>query len=172
MAALPLPSVPTADLRPSLWLRIAAMVYELVLLFGVVFLVSYALLSAARWTYPLSPGQRWALQGVLFITIGLYFAYCWSRGGQTLAMKSWGLKLESPGQPLSLGRALLRYLLAWHLLLPSVLVVSALQMHALVDLLLFAAGFGLMLLTVYLDPGRQFLHDRMLGTRVVRSARR
>jgi uncharacterized RDD family membrane protein YckC len=112
------------------------------------------------------------LQGVLFVAIGLYFAYCWSRGGQTLAMKSWGLKLESPGRPLTFGRALLRYVLAWHLLLPSVLVVAALQMHVLIDLLIFALGLGLMLLTVYLDPGRQFLHDRLLGTRVVRSARR
>jgi uncharacterized RDD family membrane protein YckC len=171
MASALTPTAP-APLPPSLWLRVSAMIYELVLLFGVVFLVSYALLSAARWTYPLTPGQRWALQGVLFVAIGLYFAYCWSRGGQTLAMKSWGLKLESPGRPLTFGRALLRYVLAWHLLLPSVLVVAALQMHALIDLLIFALGLGLMLLTLYLDPGRQFLHDRLLGTRVVRSARR
>jgi uncharacterized RDD family membrane protein YckC len=163
------PVVAPAACPPTLWHRVAAMIYELVLLFGVVFVVSWIVLTALRWTYPLASAQRWVLQAVLFVAIGLYFAYCWSRGGQTLAMKSWGLKVESPARLLGFGRALLRYLLAWHLLLPSVIVVSLLQTHALIDLLVFAAGFAAMLLTLYLDPDRQFLHDRWLGTRVVKA---
>jgi uncharacterized RDD family membrane protein YckC len=154
---------------PTLWHRVAAMIYELVLLFGVVFVVSWVLLTALRWTYPLAPAQRWVLQAVLFVAIGVYFAYCWSRGGQTLAMKSWGLRLESPARPLGFGRAFLRYVLAWHLLLPSLLLVALFQLHALIDLVLFAGAFAVMLLTLYLDPGRQYLHDRWLGTRVVKA---
>lgn len=166
--ATPAPATP--DPRPpSLWLRFAAMVYDLVLLFGVLFIVSYALLSAARWTYPLAPHQRWVLQGVLFVAIGAYFAWCWSRGGQTLAMKSWGLRVVgADGKRLSFGRAALRYVLAWHLFAPGLAFVALFQAHTVVDLVALGGGFCLMLLTAFLDPQRQLLHDRLLGTHVVR----
>jgi uncharacterized RDD family membrane protein YckC len=158
-----------AGSTPSLWLRFAAMVYELVLLFGVVFIVSYALLSAARWTYPLPDPQRWVLQSVLFITVGAYFAWCWSRGGQTLAMKSWGLRVvDATGRRLTFGRAALRYLLAWHLVVPGLVFVALFQAHTVTDLAAVAIGFVAMLFTARLDPDRQLLHDRLLGTRVVR----
>jgi uncharacterized RDD family membrane protein YckC len=74
-------------------LRLAVMTYEAVLLFGLVFVTGYALLALAGWTYPLSPAQRWLLQAVLFVAIGAYFVYCWVRAGQTLAMKSWRLRV-------------------------------------------------------------------------------
>ena len=154
---------------PSLWLRFAAMVYELVLLFGVVFIVSYALLSALRWTYPLTDGRRWVLQAVLFVVIGAYFAWCWSRGGQTLAMKSWGLRVvDADGGRLSLARAALRYLLAWHLFVPGLVLMALFRTHAALDLAVVAGSFFLMLATAWLDPQRQLLHDRWLGSRVVR----
>jgi hypothetical protein len=64
----------SSEPRPaSLLLRLAAMVYEAVLLFGVVFVVGYALLAALRWTHPLASGQRAVLQIVLFAAIGGYF---------------------------------------------------------------------------------------------------
>lgn len=144
------------------------MVYELVLLFGVVFIVSYALLSATNWKYPLPDVQRWVLQAVLFVTIGAYFSWCWSRTGQTLAMKSWGLRVvDADGRPLALKLAVLRYLLAWHLFLPSIIVIAVIQAHALIDLVVFLGGFCAMLFTAKLRPDGQFLHDRLLGTRVV-----
>ena len=146
------------------------MIYEVVLLFGVVFIASYALLSAARWTHPLPDPKRWALQGFLFVVIGLYFAWCWSRGGQTLAMKSWGLRVvDRDGRSLSLQRAALRYVLAWHLFVPSIVVILLTQTHAWIDLAVFFGGFCLMLFTAWLDPQRQLLHDRWLGSRVVRA---
>jgi uncharacterized RDD family membrane protein YckC len=154
--------------RPSLWLRFAAMIYELVLLFGVVFIVSYALLSAANWTYPLPTAQLWVLQGVLFVTVGAYFSWCWSRTGQTLAMKSWGLRVVgADGRPPGLGRAVLRYLLAWHLFVPGIIVITVFQTHTLVDLLVFFGGFCVMLFTAKLHPDGQLLHDRLIGTRMV-----
>lgn len=174
MNASPVSAPPAVDARaPSLWLRFASMVYEVVLLFGVVFIASYALLSAARWTYPLPDAQRWVLQAFLFVVIGAYFAWCWSRGGQTLAMKSWGLKVvDRDGRSLPLGRAALRYVLSWHLFVPSVIVIALFQTHAAIDLAIFFGGFCLMLFTAYLDPQRQLLHDRWLGSRVVRATPR
>jgi uncharacterized RDD family membrane protein YckC len=135
------------------------MVYELVLLFGVVFLASYALLSAARWTYPLPDHRRWVLQAVLFVVIGIYFA--------------WGLRVvDARGGRLTLGRAALRYLLAWHLFVPGLVLIALFQTHALIDLVVVGASFIAMLFTAWLDPQRQWLHDRLIGTRLVRDAPR
>lgn len=145
------------------------MVYEALLLFGVVFIVSYAVLALARWTYPLGAQQRWLLQAIVFVAIGLYFTYCWSRSGQTLAMKSWRLRVvDRDGRPPRAVRALLRYLLSWNLLAPGLLFVALVRTHALWALLALAAGLVLMLLLARLGPQHQLLHDRLLGTRVIR----
>ncbi len=147
------------------------MVYEAVLLFGIVFGVSFVLLRATGWTYPLPPTQRAILQAALFVAIGAYFVYCWSRSGQTLAMRSWRLKLvDRDGGPVSAARALLRYLLAWHLFLPGLVFVALFQAHSAVDGAAFALGLAAMLALAYTDPRRQLLHDRVLGTRVVVTA--
>jgi len=84
-------------------LRLAAMTYEGVLLFGVVFVAGYLVLAIARWTYPLADGQRLVLQSVLVLVIGAYFVYPWTRTGQTLAMKSWHLRVvDDSGRPTGL----------------------------------------------------------------------
>jgi uncharacterized RDD family membrane protein YckC len=145
------------------------MIYEAVLLFGVVFIVSYALLSLAQWTHPLPPARRTVLQGLLFLAIGGYFVWCWSRSGQTLALKTWGLKLVGKdGRPPTIARAIARYVLAWHLWLPGALWVLLFPGHALVEVAAFAAGFALLLLPALADPQRRLLHDRATGTRIVR----
>ena len=77
-------------------LRLAAMTYEGVLLFGVTFAVAFALLSVLGWTYPLSPSRRVILQGAFFVAIGVYFVWCWTRSGQTLALKTWKLRVAGP----------------------------------------------------------------------------
>jgi uncharacterized RDD family membrane protein YckC len=83
----------------------------------------------------------------IFLLLMVYFVWQWSTGGQTLAMKTWRLRLvTADGAPLRHGQALLRYALAW----PS--------------LLFFGAG----LLWSLFDRDRQFLHDRLAGTRLVR----
>jgi uncharacterized RDD family membrane protein YckC len=161
----PVSSFPPA----SLALRLAAMIYEAVLLFGVVFIVSYTLLALFQWTYPLPPGPRTVLQAVLFLAIGGYFVWCWSRSGQTLALKTWNLKvLDERSVPPSAGRSVARYVLAWHLWLPGLVWVALFQSHGLADLGALAAGFVTLLLPALADPQRRLLHDRWTRTRVVR----
>jgi len=161
---------PAPSFQPaSLALRLAAMIYEAVLLFGVVFIVSYALLALFQWKYPLPPGPRTALQAVLFLAIGGYFVWCWSRSGQTLALKTWNLKvLDESNDPPSVGRAMARYALAWHLWLPGLAWVYLFQSNALADLGALATGFAVLLLPALADPQRRLLHDRWTRTRVVR----
>ena len=160
----------TPPLRPAvLPLRLAAMIYEAVLLFGVVFIVSYALLALFQWKYPLPPGPRTTLQVVLFLSIGGYFVWCWSRSGQTLALKTWNLKvLDERNAPPSVGRSVARYVLAWHLWLPGLLWLALFQTHAIVVLFALAFGFAALMLPALVDPQRRLLHDRWTGTRVVR----
>jgi uncharacterized RDD family membrane protein YckC len=158
---------------PGLLLRVASLIYESVLLFGVVFIVSYAVLAALRWTYPLTTYQRGILQAVLFVAVGMYFVFCWARSGQTLAMKSWHLRLvDRDGRLLSVQKAVLRYFLAWTLFAPGLLFVALFQSHAAWDAAALVIGFLAMLLLSRTNSDRQLLHDRLLGTRVIRERAR
>jgi uncharacterized RDD family membrane protein YckC len=61
---------------------------------------------------PLSPGQ-WLLFGSCWGVTGLYFVESWRRGGQTLGMRPWRLRVLTPGGVLASRRALwTRYALA------------------------------------------------------------
>lgn len=161
---------PVSEPRPAgALIRLAALTYEGVLLFGVVFIFTYALLAVAHWTYPLAGSQRAVLQGVLFFVLGAYFTYQWSRTGQTLAMKSWHLRVVGPGgKPPGARRAALRYLFAWHLVLPGALWTACCGTDGAVDAFVFALGFaGLFFIPPLIDCQRRLLHDRLAATRVV-----
>lgn len=159
----------TGPRSAGLLIRLAAMTYEAVLLFGVVFVVAYAVLAVARWTYPLPSAPRTALQLILFAAVGVYFIYQWTRSGQTLAMKSWHLRvIGTRGRPPSIKAAVLRYVLAWHLFLPGALWTMIAGVRGPLDLLVFALGFGAFLVPALFDTERRLLHDRLSATRVVR----
>ena len=72
------------------------------------------------------------------------------------------------GRPIGWRRAVLRYLLAWHLFAPGIAYVALFQTHAVWDAVAFAAGFLAMLAVGVTGSDRQLLHDRWLGTRVIR----
>jgi uncharacterized RDD family membrane protein YckC len=165
----PAPPPAGEERPPGVLLRLAVMTYEAVLLFGVVFVTGYALLALAGWTHPLQPAQRRVLQAVLFAVIGVYFVYCWVRTGQTLPMKSWRLRVvDRDGSLLSPARAALRYLLAWSLFAPGLLVIALAGVGGLQSLLVLLASLLAMLAVARLDRRGQLLHDRILGSRVIR----
>lgn len=159
-ASLPLPLV-------SRWRRFACMLYEAVLLFGVVFLADYLFdtLTQSRHALMFRHGrQLW-----LFLIIGLYFVLCWRRG-QTLPMKTWNIRLlDRDGLPPTVWRCIQRYVLAWLPVLLAAAVVWAIRhlsgLPATVSLIVFAPLAGY--LWAWFDPDGQFLHDRILGTRLV-----
>jgi uncharacterized RDD family membrane protein YckC len=85
----------------------------------------------------------------VFLVMGVYFIWYWHHRGQTLAMQTWKLKLVSANSfPPRLPQLYLRYLLCW----PS--------------LLLYGTG----LIWALFDRDRQFLHDRLSGTRIINVA--
>lgn len=153
---------------PSRWRLFASMMYEGVLLFAVVFLAGYLLDTLTQSRSGLT--LRSLRQGVLFVAIGVYFVMCWRYGGQTLPMKTWNIRLvDRDGQTPPLKRLILRYVLLWPIPLLAALLVqgaSYLTGHRSTDLLIVFAPFALFFWT-WIDPERQFLHDRLLGTRLV-----
>ena len=110
------------DQTPNRLRRFACMMYEAVLLFGVVFLAGYLMdtLTQSRNALELRPlRQAW-----LFVAIGAYFVLCWRRRGQTLPMKTWNIQLVGrDGQPPSVPLLMLRYILAWPLVLAGAALV-------------------------------------------------
>jgi uncharacterized RDD family membrane protein YckC len=120
------------------------MLYESLVALATAFLAGLAFYGAAEGR--LAGETRLVFQTYLFLVLGIYFVACWSRGGRTLAMQTWRMRIvRRDGAPLGVGRAALRYALAWVSLLP------------------LGAGF----LWACLDRDRQFLHDRLAGTRMV-----
>ena len=69
-------------------------------------------------------------------------------GGQTLPMKTWKMRIvNADGSKLRPLQAVLRYLAAW----PSILF------------------FGIGILWALFDKDKQFLHDRLAGSRIISS---
>ncbi len=148
------------------------MIYEAVLLLGVAFAIGYVLLVSLQWSYPLPPIQRSLLQVVLFVVIGAYFVVSWTRAGQTLALKAWRLKVvDVEGRPPLKGRAIARYLLAWHLWLPGLAVAGGLELGTGWAVTALAITFGALLIPALIDRQQRLLHDLWTGTRVVRVPR-
>lgn len=112
--------------------------------------------------------ERVALFWALFAVLAAYFVWCWSNGRRTLAMKTWRLLLvRTDGSVLTPKTALLRYLAAW---IGPALAIVAYAALARIGLGAHAAWLvGLNFLWAFVDPERQFLHDRLVGTRVVQA---
>jgi uncharacterized RDD family membrane protein YckC len=125
------------------------MVYEALLATAVVFVAAFLIIPVVGEMR--SPWQKHLFQIYILGVLFAYFSAFWLRSGQTLAMKTWRIRLvDQAGCTLSFKQAVLRFFLA------------------LIGLLLGGIGFWWALF----DRDRQFLHDRIVGTRLVRVPRK
>ena len=160
----PPPSLATPPLRR----RLAAFVYEGVLLFGVLMIAGLAFSTLTQQRHALQ--GRLGLQAVVFGVLALYFVGFWSQGGQTLAMKTWRLRLvdATDGRQVTWPRGLLRYVLAWIWFVPPLVLVWAMGWHASGSVYAaLGAWITLYAASTRLHPQRQFWHDQWSGTRLV-----
>ena len=134
-----------AGLRaPAFGRRLASALYDLLVLAALVLIATFPFLavfgdSTHGW-------RRHALQLWVVGVAGAYFVWFWTRGGQTLPMKTWKIRVvRLDGAALAPGRAIHRYLLA------------------LLGILALGIGF----LWALVDRDRQFLHDRLAGTALI-----
>lgn len=121
--------------------RLAAMVYDGLLL------VAIWMVAAALVVIPLETEVNTGnplFQLYLLVVAWVYFAVCW-RGGKTLGMKAWRIRIEGPESPISWARSLVRFAVA------------------LASLLVFGLGFFWSLF----HPRRATWHDLASGTRLM-----
>jgi uncharacterized RDD family membrane protein YckC len=124
--------------------RVLSLIYEALLLAAALMLGALPFVLAVQETERIA--ARPLFQLYLIALAALYFGWQWLHGGQTLPMKTWRLKLvRREGGPLTPAQALLRYLVA----------------------LAGTAALGAGWLWALVDPERQFLHDRITGTRII-----
>jgi uncharacterized RDD family membrane protein YckC len=137
-------ALPTA-LPASLFRRLAAFCYDLLLLGALIFCFTLILL-AARGGREIPPGTFW-FEACLVAIAGAFFGAFWTHGGQTLGMRAWRIRVvTADGGELNWPQAAARFAAA---------VVAALP-----------AGLGLWW-SVF-DPHGRGWHDRWANTRVVR----
>jgi len=156
---------PIAGPTPSVLRRLSSWFYEGMLLFGVIFIAGYLFGALSQTKHALD--NRHGLQAFVFLVMALYFTWFWHKG-QTLAMKTWHLRLvDRDGQPLTQKRALWRYVLSWMWLLPPLAIAhiggfSSLQSVGLATIWVMVwAGLS------RLHPERQYWHDHWAGTRLI-----
>ena len=136
-------------------------------MFGVVFISGYLFGTLSQTRNALD--NRHALQAFLFVVFGIYFVWFWSKG-QTLAMKTWNIKLvTASGQPVSQPRAMLRYVLCWVWLLPSLALAALTRMSGAETLIVALGWIAIWAILARFHPQRQFWHDALAGTRLVSS---
>ncbi|HZN24582.1 MAG TPA: RDD family protein [Burkholderiales bacterium] len=126
--------------------RAASLFYEALLLAAVLWCAMLPLTALQSYLH-FGP-HRAFYQLYLTVVAGIYFTLQWTRGGQTLAMKTWHLKLVArDGSAITGRQAVFRYV------------------AALIGAAFFGAGF----LWALVDRNRSFLHDRLAATRIVRT---
>ena len=131
---------------PGLLRRLGAMAYDLLLLIALLMMLSYPYV----WlTGGAKPGLfvKTLYQLYLLAICFLFYGGFWVRGGQTLGMRTWRIKLvRQDGGPVTWTDALKRFA------------------SALLSLLCLGLGF----LWVLYDRDKLAWHDRWSGTRLVR----
>lgn len=143
------------------------MLYESMLLFGVAFGAALVFSIIGQVKSGMDP-RRPLLLAFVVVVIGIYFAWCWSKGGQTLAMRSWKIRIVAlDGQPPSQWRALFRYACSWLWVLPPLAFLAPLKLSAGEITAVIIGWMAFWALLSYAHPQRQFLHDALAGTRLV-----
>jgi uncharacterized RDD family membrane protein YckC len=132
----------------SLWLRVLAGSYDALPLLGLWFFAGAIALGLSGGSLLAHEELRKLLTQVLVLAFtATYFAISWTRGGQTIGMRAWRLRVTSvDGTRVAWPRALLRFLVG------------------LISLGALGVGF----LWALFDPQKRTWHDIAASTCVVR----
>ena len=150
---------------PGLIRRMACWLYEGMLLFAVLFVSDYLYSALSQTRHALD--NRHLQQAFLFVVLGIYFTWFGAKG-QTLAMKTWHIRLvDRQGRPVTQARALLRYLLSWLWFLPALAAVASFKFSVAELTVLLLGWIAVWALLSRFHPQRQFWHDALAGTRLI-----
>jgi uncharacterized RDD family membrane protein YckC len=139
------PAQPPPDAPAPLLRRLAALAYDALLLLALLFAFTL-LVILVRGGREIDPGTFW-FEGSIVVIALVFCAGFWTRGGQTLGMRAWRIRVVAvDGGPVTWPRAAARFFAGWLAALP--------------------AGLGYW--WAWIDRERRCWHDRLSGTRVIR----
>lgn len=160
---------PAVNTVPSIRCRLAALPYEFLLILALLLISAFPLAGLKGAT--LGGVPHYLAQVYFAFVVAAYFTWFWRRGGQTLAMKTWRFRVvATDGRPLSLPRALARLVLASLFYVPAVAGLVLFFFPNRINPVIVMWAFLPMVATILwarFDVDRQFLHDRLAGTRLV-----
>jgi uncharacterized RDD family membrane protein YckC len=129
----------------SWWKRIGAIIYDTLILSGVLMIAGFAVLPFTGGR-AVPAGALW-FQAYLLLIVWAYFALSWWRGAQTLGARAWRLEVRT---------------IDGHR--PGILRATA---RAILSLLSLCSVIGLV--WGLLDRERQCVHDRLSGTQLLQA---
>lgn len=142
--------------RPGLGRYLGCLVYESLLVLAWVFILATLFLPIDAWLNPAQPKAQLHIPSELsrnlqliwsWVGVMAYFVFFWVRKGQTLAMKTWKIRLVSlDGSSVRPLQAVVRFCV----------VCMGLPL------------FGLVWLWAFGSPRRLFLHDQLSKTVLIR----
>jgi uncharacterized RDD family membrane protein YckC len=163
------PNLVTTDTPCPLWRRLLALLYDLLIVVAIVMVVGL-LCQLATGGKLIRTGATvavpiWyqALQGAV---VAAYFISSWRRGGQTLGMRPWRIRVtrDDGGRP-TLQQALIRALVA---AAPLVLLLLEPVIGLRTTLWTLLAAWAGWFAVALFDPRRRALHDLAAGTEIRR----
>jgi len=156
--------------------RLAALLYDTLLLLALLFVATLPILpltGGEAITPAAQHSAAYLYRGYLALLALGFFGLPWTRGGQTLGMKSWKIRLETrEGSPPGWGAAALRFTLGLALALAAMLGLwlaraPGLSMRDLAAAALIAPALANHAWIVFDRRGRS-LQDIVCGMRVIR----
>lgn len=106
----------------ALWRRLAAMIYDGIVIIAIWIIVGFLVLSAfgidqaqvvENERVVLDPYYRITLFSSMLLSAYLFFAWFWTHSGQTLGMQAWKLKVQNPdASAISYKQSLIRFVVA------------------------------------------------------------
>lgn len=140
----------------ALWRRLAAMLYDSIIIIAIWIVVGFVVLSAfgidqaqvvQNEQVVMDPLYRFTLFASMLLSAYLFFAWFWTHSGQTLGMQAWKIRVQNKdASAISYKQSLIRCVLA-----P-------------LSFMLLGAGY----FYLFFNPEKQTLHDRISQSMVTK----
>jgi len=158
-----------AEIYCPLWRRLCALLYDLLAVLAIVMVVGYVCQRLTGGNLITSDGHAhiaWWYQPLQAVVVSAYFVASWLRGGQTLGMRPWHIRVvAADGGKVAPEQALRRVVVA---ALPLLLLGLAPWLGLRGALWAVLAGWALWFAPALIDPRRRALHDMAAGTELRR----
>lgn len=160
---------PPAPRPAALWRRLAGLVYDLVAVLAIVMVVGMLSQLVTGGHLVDTRGHvtiAWWYRPLQYLVVVAYFVASWLRGGQTLGMRPWRMRLRmADGTPLTPRAALIR---AGVMSLPLLLLALGHTLSPRAAMLGACALWLAYFAVALVDRKRRGLHDWLAGTVLVR----